>query len=1120
MRCLKCSTENAATAKYCAECGAKLESRCPSCGAENPPDAKFCTQCGIRLGENASQVATPPRQVNRTKPTLVERPATDDATAFPEGERKTVTALFADIKGSMDLMEDIDPEQARALIDPALRIMIDAVHRYDGYIVQSTGDGIFALFGAPIAHEDHPHRALLAALKMHDDLRRYSTKLREAGDSPIEVRIGANTGEAVVRSIRTGDLHTEYTPIGHATSLAARMQALAPTGSIAITENTRRFVEGYFTLKPLGPTRVKGLSDLINVYEVVGLGPLRTRLQASAQRGLSKFVGRDHEMAQLNRALELARTGHGQIIAAVGEAGVGKSRLFHEFKIIAHSGNLILETFSVSHGKASAYLPLIDLLKNYFDIAAEDDERKRREKIGGKVLMLDRALEDTLPYFFSLLGVSENTDTLGEMDVSIRRRRTLDAIKRLLLRESINQPLIVVFEDLHWVDSETQSFLNLFADSISTSRVLMMVNYRPEYRHDWSAKSYYAQLRLDPLGSESAESLLDALIGNDDQLVDLKRLVIDRTEGNPFFMEETVQSMFENGVLVRNGKVSLAQALSSIKIPPSVKGILAARIDRLSIQEKDLLQTLSIIGKEFPLGLVKRVVEREEDDLAPLFSALQLGEFVFEQPAFPEVEYIFKHALTQEVAYDSVLSERRRLIHERTALALEQMYGDSIDEHVVEIAYHFGRSSNFEKAVDYLSRAGEQARANSVYEEALEHFSLAMDRLKQIPESPARDAREVRLISLLGQTLGSLRGYKDPELLRLIVRLEELADRVTEPEALFLALYSRWNVEFTRGNPRAAEEIARRIIAMIPTDGDSTQRASALQLLGVALSWRGHPVEAMESFVRAVEIFNRDLEKSLFSMIDPVVPNRAQLAWAAWMCGYPDRARKSADEALQLALRLNRPFSISFALQYKVSVDHLCRTYANTTENLENLTSVSRESGFPVWLACGTVSMGRMLVDGGEIDRGIQMMREGLAQVRSAGGELVYQFLQVLFAETCLIANLIADGLAALDQARVGVDQNDTRILEAEIQRLRGEFHRLENNDAAAEIQFRDAMRIAVDQQAKSWQLRAASSLARLMLDHGRNDEAREVLQPIYEWFTEGFDTGDLIEAKALLDRC
>ena len=393
--------------------------------ASNPPDAKFCTQCGTRLGASSAPSPSAQPQASARAQTLVERASTDE-TALPEGERKTVTALFADIKGSMDLMEDIDPEQARALIDPALRIMIDAVHRYDGYIVQSTGDGVFALFGAPVAHEDHPHRALFSALKMQDDLRRYSSRLRESGDSPIEVRIGVNTGEAVVRTIKTADAHTEYTPIGHATSLAARMQALAPTGSIAITENTRHLVEGYFELKPLGATRVKGLSDLINVYEVTGTGPLRTRLQASAKRGFSKFVGRDAEMTQLEHALQLARSGHGQIVAAVGDAGVGKSRLFHEFKIISHTDCAILETFSVSHGKASAYMPLIDLLKSYFEITSDDDERKRREKIGGKVLMLDRELEDALPYLFALLGVAES-GALEEMDADIRRRRTLDA---------------------------------------------------------------------------------------------------------------------------------------------------------------------------------------------------------------------------------------------------------------------------------------------------------------------------------------------------------------------------------------------------------------------------------------------------------------------------------------------------------------------------------------------------------------------------------------------------------------------------------------------------------------------------------------------------------------------
>ena len=590
------------------------------------------------------------------------------------GERKTVTALFADIKGSMDLMEGLDPEEARAIVDPALKLMIDAMHRYDGYIVQSTGDGIFALFGAPVAHEDHAQRGLYAALRVQEDMAKYSAGLRAAGNPPVEIRVGLNTGEVVVRSIRTDDAHTEYTPIGHSMSLAARMQTLAPTGSIVITEQTQKLTAGYFDLKPLGAARIKGVSDPINVYEVIAIGPLRTRLQMSASRGLSKFVGRRAELEQLDKALELARGGHGQIVAAMAEAGVGKSRLFYEFKMRRQSECLVLEAFSFSHGKASAYLPVVDLLKTYFRIADRDDERTRREKVTGKVLALDRALEDTLPHLFALLGIPSGDAGLDEMDPSIRRRRTREAVKSLIVRESLNQPLILIFEDLHWVDAESEALLQLLADSIGTAQILLMVNYRPEYRHSWGNKSYYTQLRLDPLGPDNAAELLTAMLGDASALAPLKATIIERTQGNPFFMEEMAQVLFDQGVLVRDGAVvSLAKPLTSIQIPSTVKGILAARIDKLEPADKDLLQSLAVIGKEFPIGLVRRVVGKPDDELAPMLSNLQAAEFIYEQPAFPENEYTFKHALTQEVAYDSVLMQRRRVIHERTATALEEM---------------------------------------------------------------------------------------------------------------------------------------------------------------------------------------------------------------------------------------------------------------------------------------------------------------------------------------------------------------------------------------------------------------------------------------------------------------
>jgi len=619
-----------------------------------------------------------------------------------EGERKTVTALFADIKGSTELEQDLDPEEARAIIDPALKLMIDAVRRYDGYIVQSTGDGIFALFGAPVAHEDHPQRALYAALRMQEELRRYGSKLQAEGRAPIEIRVGVNTGEVVVRSIATGATQVEYTPIGHTTNLASRLQSIARTGSTVASESTRKFCEGYFTLKPLGATKVKGVSEPVNVYEVTGLGPLRTRLQRSAGRGLSKFVGRQAEMEALKRAAEQAKAGRGQIVAAMAEAGVGKSRLIFEFKAVSQSGWMVLEAFSVSHGKASAFLPVIDLLWSYFEISSEDDDRKRREKINGKVVTLDHSLEDVLPYLHALLGLSDENSPIAEMEAQTRKRRSLDAIKRILLRESLNQPLIVIFEDLHWVDDESQGFLNLLADSIGTARILMLVNYRPEYSHQWNSKTHYTQLRLDPLGKESADEMLTALVGDGAQVRPLKHLIIEKTEGNPFFMEETVQVLLDEGALVHDGAiVKLTKPLNELKIPPTVQAILAARIDRLAPDRKDLLQTLAVIGTEFKLGLVRRVAAKPGPELEPMLSELQLGEFIYEQPSSGDIEFIFKHALTHDVAYNSVLNERRRMLHGRIGAALESLYPDSLEDHVAELAHHYARSGNSAKALEY-----------------------------------------------------------------------------------------------------------------------------------------------------------------------------------------------------------------------------------------------------------------------------------------------------------------------------------------------------------------------------------------------------------------------------------
>src|SRR5437867_12940299 len=581
--------------------------------------------------------------------------------------------------------------------------MMDAVHRYEGYVAQALGDGIFALFGAPIAHEDHPQRALYAALRMQEDMRQYADQVRLKQGTSLSLRVGLNTGEVVVRSIRKDDLHTDYVPVGHSTNLAARMEQMATPGSILVTAYTHKLTEGYFEFKALGEAQIKGVEEPLKVYEVLGAGPLRTRLQVAMRRGVTRFVGRQRELEQLQHALLHAKAGHGQIVGVMGEPGVGKSRLFYVFKLTSHSGCLLLEAYSVSYGKASPYLPLIELLKAYFQLQPQDAERQRKEKITGKVLILDRSLEDTLPYLFALLGIDDSSTSLQHMDPQIRRRRLFEALKRLFLRESLNQPLILIFEDLHWIDTETQGFLDVLSESIASARLLLLVNYRPEYRQEWGSKTYYTQLRLAPLGKDEAQELLTFLLGNDTELKSLKQLILDKTEGTPFFMEEVVQTLVEEGVLSgERGQYRLAHAPAELHISPTVQGVLAARIDRLAADEKALLHQLAVMGRQFPLSLVRQVVAQPEEALYHLLASLQHKEFLYEQPAFPEVEYSFKHALTQEVAYNSLLLERRRLLHERTAQAMEFLFHSKLEDHYSELAHHYSHSRNTPKAVEYF----------------------------------------------------------------------------------------------------------------------------------------------------------------------------------------------------------------------------------------------------------------------------------------------------------------------------------------------------------------------------------------------------------------------------------
>jgi class 3 adenylate cyclase len=678
-------------------------------------------------------VPAPQAPLVYTPPYLAEKILTSRSAL--EGERKQVTVLFADLKGSMELLAERDPEEARQLLDPVLEHMMAAVHRYEGTVNQVMGDGIMALFGAPLAHEDHAVRACYAALAMQAAMRRYAEEVRRSHGLEMQARVGLNSGEVVVRAIGN-DLHMDYSAVGQTTHLAARMEQLAPPGTIRLTAGTVRLIEGLVQVTALGPLPIKGFAEPVEVYELVGAMAVRQRFQARAAQGLTRFVGRQHEIDVLHQALEQTGTGHGQVVALVGEAGVGKSRLVYEFLHSHHThGWRVLESTSVSYGKATPYFPVINLLRRYSHIEEHDDAGTIRAKVTGHILTLDETLEDTTPALLALLDVLPDDHPFLHLDPPQRRQRTLDALKRVLLRESQVQPLVVVFEDLHWIDTETQALLDSLVESLPMAWLMLLVNYRPEYHHGWGNKTYYTQLRLDPLPSVSVDELLYALLGDDASLKPLTHLLITRTAGNPFFLEESVRTLVETGVLIGEpGAYRLKQALSTIQIPTTVQAVLAARIDRLPPEEKRLLQTAAVVGTEVPLPLVQAIADVSEAVLQRGLAHLQAAEFLYETRLFPESEYTFKHALTHEVAYSSLLRERRRVLHARIVEALERLAGERAAEQVERLAHHALQGEVWDKAVTYCRQAGTRALARSAYREAVVAFEHALGALDHLPE--------------------------------------------------------------------------------------------------------------------------------------------------------------------------------------------------------------------------------------------------------------------------------------------------------------------------------------------------------------------------------------------------
>jgi len=1093
MQCPRCQQENPPQARFCMKCGAGLTRTCASCNTELPIGAAFCFGCGQPVVPTPAAERVPAPEAYTPKH-LAEKILTSRSAL--EGERKQVTVLFTDLKGSMELLADRDPEEARKLLDPVLERMMEAVHRYEGTVNQVMGDGIMALFGAPLAHEDHAVRACYAALRMQESVKRYAEDVRRAEGIPIQIRVGLNSGEVVVRSIGS-DLRMDYTAVGQTTHMAARMEQMATPGSILIPQETLNLAEGYVVVKPLGPMAVKGLEAPIEAYEVTGAATVRSRLHAAAARGLTRFVGRDSELEQLRQALERARAAHGQVVAVVGEPGVGKSRLYWEF---THShrtqGWLIVESSSVSYGKATAFLPLIDLVRAYFQIETRDEARKIREKVTGKLLSLDRALEPSLPALLWLLDVPVEDPQWQRLDPPQRRQQTLDGIKRLLLRESQVQPLLILFEDLHWIDGETQALLDILIESLPTARLLLLVNYRPEYQHGWSGKTYYRQLRIDPLPPESAEELLDTLLGNAAGLQPLKRLLIERTEGNPFFLEESVRTLVETKVLAgERGAYHLAKASQSLQIPATAQAILAARIDRLSPEDKRLLQAAAVIGKDVPFALLQAIAEGSEEALRSGLSHLQAGEFLYEARLFPDLEYTFKHALIHEVTYASLLHDRQRTLHAKIVDAIEALYPERLIEQVDRLAHHAFKGEAWEKAVAYLYQAGAKAFARSAHQEAVACFEQALAALPYLPESHETLEQAIDLHFDLATSrlpLGQLeRG------LQHLRNAEGLARTLGNQRRLGWVSAYMCDYLWVTGDSTESRTFGQSAQAIAETIEEFPLQVAANFHLGVTCFTLGDYRQAEDLCRTVAQSLAGDLSRRRFPLTEvPASGAHNYLALALAERGEFDEGITLGQEGIRLAEVADHPFSLVLACWGLAHLYGLRGELNHAVRLLERGLALSREWNLTVLLPRVTGFLGSVYARLERIAEALSLLHQALKSMEALGIGGYHSLLVVHLGEAYVLDGRLEDALALGGRALALTRQRGERGFEAWALRLLAEVASYPDppDVETAEGHYRQAMALADELGMRPLVAHCHLGLGRLYRRTGDSVQAREHL--------------------------
>lgn len=1069
--------------------------RCTQCGFENPPGMRFCGQCGTGL--------------------------LGIARASLEAERRQLTVMFCDLVGSTTLSARLDPEDMREVVLSYQEACAAVVRRFEGHIAQYLGDGILVYFGYPMAHEDDGKRAVHAALGILEAVGRVSGRLSDDRGVRLAVRVGIHTGLVVVGEVGGGEKH-EQLALGEAPNVAARLQGIAEANSVVISDATHRLIRGCFDCRPLGSRLLSGFSMPIDVYLVLSQGRDVSRLEIAAAAGLTPLVGRESERTVLLERWRQAKGGRAQTVLLSGEAGIGKSRLAQELKdVAAREGNRILECRCSSYFQHSAFYPLIDLLRRECGWERGDTPEQKMHKLEQVMETCEVPPVEAVPLLAALLSLPPST-RYAPLTLSPQRqkRKTLDIVLTWLRAAAKRQPLLFVVEDLHWMDPSTQEFLGLLVEQATTDRLLMILTFRPEFRPAWQGGTMttFDLARLDMAG---VKRIVGRLTGGKTIPAEVLRQLLAKSDGVPLFVEELTKAVLELGFLrERDDRYELAAPLPSVGIPATLQDSLMARLDRLATI-KEVAQLAATIGREFTYELIHAVAPFDERTLQNELGRLVEAELVTRQGDPPHATYAFRHALIQEAAYESLLKGKRQQLHQQVALVLDARFPEIVETQPELLAHHYTRAGRNKEAIGYWVKAGQRAVSRSANVEAVAYITRGLDVLESLPEHEERTPKELQLRMALGVPLVITKGYSAPQVAENYNRARELCRQLKETREVFPMLVGLWLFYHVKGELAAALELGEELLHTAKESDNPTFLAQAHMAVGDTLYYSGHNSSAQVHLEDALRHYSAERQESfaLRYVHDAGVTSLNFLALTLWALGYPDQALQRHRDGMALATKLGAPSYIAHALFTASQLHRVRGDFHTALERAQQLIALSEERGFALWVAMGEFYQGWALAGLGEYASGSAQMRRGRADFEATGAGLGHSFTFIQLADASLAMGQIEDGLGFLDQA-VAVGHRD-QYFAAEIHRIRGELLLRQDKKAhqEAEACFHRAIQLARTQAAKSFELRAAMSLSALWRSQGNMRGAHEALADVYGWFTEGFDTKDLQDAKQLLDQ-